>query len=207
MNKLFLEAKGENTPEAHFLKALLSLLNLKEEVTFICMNGIDNLFHETIRNQMLQAQTDGEQVIILADADTAAKGWGFCQRNADIEARMEKQGLKVPYFLYPNHEEDGDVETLIEAAACRDKHQTFFDCFEDYERCVSGDKDPKTGKPRYQSPNLKGKLHTYISAQPLSSKQRNKIGAGDWLFSDTTYWNLNDPALQPLKDFLTAHFR
>ena len=83
-------------------------------------------------------------------------------------------------------------------------HQLFFDCFEDYERCVSGVKD-KSGEPLYNTPNLKGKLHTYMNAQKLSNKLRRKLGTGDWLFDNTNYWNLNAVALQPLKDFLTSH--
>ena len=56
----------------------------------------------------------------------------------------------------------------MEAIARRDLHPVFFDCFEDYERCVSGVKD-EHGQPLYNTPNLKGKLHTYMNAQKLSN--------------------------------------
>ena len=52
----------------------------------------------------------------------------------------------------------------MEFAARRDLHPVFFDCFEDYEKCVSGVKD-SNGQAIYNVPNLKGKLHTYMSAQ------------------------------------------
>lgn len=44
-----------------------------------------------------------------------------------------------------------------------DLHPVFFDCFEDYEKCVTGVKD-EHGLPLYNTPNLKGKLHTYKNA-------------------------------------------
>ena len=82
----------------------------------------------------------------------------------------------------------------------------FFDCFEDYERCVSSVKD-SNGRQFYNVPNLKGKLHTYMSAQRLNSKQRSRLGSGDWLFDDSRFWNLNIVELQPLKDYFRANLK
>ena len=73
-------------------------------------------------------------------------------------------------------------------------HEQWLHCYSDYETCLGN---------HYLTPNLKGKLFTYISAQKtLSNTQRNKLGSGQWLFNDAQYWNLNAPELQPLKDFL-----
>ena len=204
MTKIFIEAEDKTTPEYNFLKALINLHFPTKDVDFKCIGGIGNLFNETNKNQISQAQEVGEQVLILIDADTVTKGYGFEKRKAEIDSNMQALKLSVPYFIYPNNKDDGDVETLMESAARRDLHQVFFDCFEDYERCVSGVKD-KSGEPLYNTPNLKGKLHTYMNAQKLSNKLRRKLGTGDWLFDNTNYWNLNAVALQPLKDFLTSH--
>ena len=170
------------------------------------MNGIGNLFGETILNQISVAQESGEQVLVLADADTVSKGAGYAKRKEDIDRGMGNHALSSPYFLYPDNQKDGDVEELMEKAVRRDLHTAFFDCFEDYEKCVSGIKD-KNGVSRYNVPNLKGKLHIYMTAQKLSRKLRDKLGSGDWLFDESDYWNLDVDALQPLKDFLAAHLK
>ena len=94
----------------------------------------------------------------------------------------------------------------MEFAARRDLHPVFFDCFEDYEKCVSGVKDAN-GQTLYNVPNLKGKLHTYINAQKLSGRSRNKLGSGDWLFDNNDYWDLYVVALQPLKDFMAMNLK
>jgi hypothetical protein len=86
---------------------------------------------------MSQAQAVGDQVLVLIDADTVAKGYGFAKRKADIERGMQSHSITFPYFIYPNNDDDGDVETLMLSAARRDSHPVFFDCFEDYEKCVS----------------------------------------------------------------------
>ncbi len=206
MNKIFIEAKNEKTSECNFLKAFLELHFPEKEIEFICIDGIGNLFNETNVNQMSLAQDEGNQVLILIDADTAAKGYGFVKRNADIDKGMQNLKISFPYFIYPNNHDDGEVETLMVSAARHDLHRIFFDCFEDYERCVSGAKDEK-GQPRYNTPNLKGKLHTYISAQKLSNRSRNKLGSGDWQFSNANYWDLCADDLQPLKDFFAANLK
>lgn len=201
MTKIFIEAKDKKTSEYHFLEAIIRLFFLGKEVDFICMNGIGNLFNETNLNQISLAQESGEQVIVLADADTIAKRQGYAQRKAKIENDMVTHAVSFPYFLYPNNQDDGDVETLMESAARRDLHTVFFDCFEDYEKCVSGTKD-ESGNPIYNVPDLKSKLNTYMRAQKLPRKLRDRFGSGDWLFDNADYWNLNVATLLPLKEFL-----
>lgn len=206
MTKIFIEAQDKTTPEYNFLKAIVDLHFPTKDVDFICIGGVGNLFNETNINQISQAQAIGEQVLVLIDADTVAKGFGFAKRKEDIDNAMQMHQISFPYFIYPNNQNDGEVETLMEAAARRDLHPVFFDCFEDYEKCVSGVKD-QFGQPLYNTPNLKGKLHTYMNAQKLSNKSRRRLGAGDWLFNNTDYWDLNVVALQPLKDFLAVNLK
>lgn len=206
MNKIFIEAESRATPEYNFLKAIIELHFPAKNVDFICIGGISNLFNETNINQINESLIMEDRVLILIDADTAAKGFGFSKRKADIDNNLQLRNLEIPYFIYPNNNNDGDVETLMESAARRDLHKVFFDCFEDYEKCVSGVKD-KFGQPLYNTPNLKGKLHTYMNAQKLSNKLRRRLGSGDWLFSNTDYWDLHADALRPLIDFLSANLK
>ncbi len=206
MNKIFIEAKGKETTEYNFLRAFIDIHFPAKDIEFICINGIGNLFNPANVIEMSKALDEGHQVLILIDADTVAKGYGFARRKADMDRDMQALKFSFPYFVYPNNQDDGEVETLMASAARRDLHPIFFDCFEDYEKCVSGAKDD-LGQPLYNTPDLKGKLHTYMSAQKLSNKLRRRLGSGDWLFSDSRYWDLNSGALQPLKDFLAANLK
>lgn len=207
MNKIFIEAKSNKTPEYHFIRTILDLYFKNYRVDIIPMDGVDNLFNESIRNQISLTQREGDVALIVVDADTSAKKWGYAKRKAYIEAQFNKYGLLCPCFIYPDNCGDGDVEVLMEQAARRDIHGLFFDCFEDYEKCVSGKKDEKTGLPVYITPNRKGKLHTYINAQPLNSQQRRNLGAGNRLFDNQQYWDLTVPALNPLKNFFATYLR
>ena len=206
MNRIFIEAKHQDTSEYHFIATLLKTFFPDKECTIDCIDGIGNLFSETICNQISLAQLSGDQVIILADADTIAKGYGYSVRKQEIDDGMAAKGITFPYFIYPNNSSDGDVEDLMLKAARRDLHKIFFDCFEDYEKCVSGVKDSH-GVPVYNIPNLKGKLHTYMSAQKLSKKYKDRFGRGDWLFDNINFWDLNINDLDSLKAFLEANLK
>ena len=125
MNKIFIEAKKKETPECNFLKTILALFFPEKNVEFVPIVGIGNLFNETIVNQISVAQAMGEQVLVLADADTVSKGWGFKKRKVDIDNGMQNKGINFSYFLYPNNHDDDDVESLMELAAQRNLHKVF----------------------------------------------------------------------------------
>ena len=50
MNKIFIEAKDNKTPEFHFIKAIIESSFPDKVVSIVCMNGIGQLFNETILN-------------------------------------------------------------------------------------------------------------------------------------------------------------
>lgn len=206
MNWIFIEAKNKNTTEYQFISTIIKKFFPDKEVDFITMNGIGNLFKEANVNQIKQAITEEGQALVLIDADTVAKGAGYEKRKQDIDRDSKHHKISFPYFIYPDNQSDGEVETLMEAAARRDLYGEFFDCFERYEMCVSRRKGDD-GLPFYNTPNLKGKLHTYITAQKLSSSLREKLGQGSWLFDREEYWDLTRDALIPLRTFLEKHLK
>lgn len=204
MNRIFIEAAKEETSECNFLKVLISKHFPSAEVEFVTMKGVDNLFNESILNHMRFAANEGDCVMVLLDADTVEKGWGFAKRQKDVTDKMKANGVSFPFFLYPNNCDDGDVEALMESIARKERHQTWWDCFNDYETCVGGCLDDE-GKSKYLVPNRKAKLYTYINSQQLSRKLRDKLGSGNWLFDDERFWDMESEELKPLLDFLKAH--
>lgn len=203
MNTIFIEAEKPETAEHYFLKELMARYFPGVEYEFIHMRGVANLFNETNMNLLRSKTAEGANCLAILDADTVAKGWGYVNRKADIERNQRENDVAFPFFLYPNNAGDGDVETLMESLARKDLHPTFFSCFRQYEMCVGGELDAQ-GNQRYNTPDLKGKLHTYMSAQKLSKAKRNRLGRGDWLFDDPYYWDIGSETVQPLISFLKA---
>ena len=189
---IFIEAKSGKTPEFVFVNALLTHWQLPDfDIT--CVGGKDNLGN--VANKLMEYQLVGEKNILLFDADSPASGGGYCVRHTELQNKLQQLGISADIFLWPNNHDDGEVETLLESIAQRELHHLFFDCFEDYERCVG---------TTYNAPDSKGKLYTYMTAQKgLNKKQRDNLSY-DWLFGDTRFWDIDSPNLAPLKQFLSA---
>jgi hypothetical protein len=206
MNTIFIEAEKPETAEHYFLTALMAKYFSGVEYELIHMRGIANLFNETNMNLLRSKTAEGSNCLAILDADTVAKGWGYACRKADVEHKQQEHGVEFPFFLYPDNASDGDVETLMETLARQDLHPTFFSCFHQYEMCVGGELDAE-GNQRYNTPDLKGKLHTYMSAQKLSNAQHRRLGRGDWMFDDLSYWDLGRDTVLPLVAFLKANLK
>lgn len=206
MNKIFIEAESKKTSEYYFLEAIIRKFFPAIEVQFIFMKGVDNLFNQPILNEIKKAKIEGSQILVLVDADSEEKKWGYKRRKDWIEEGMKEHDVSFPYFIYPNNQNDGLVETLMEAVALYAPNKVFFDCYTDYETCLKNSK--------YNIPSLKGKVYAYAEAQTIYDIQKgeripliNKINSGDWLFDNPDYWNLEVENLQPLKDFFSKFLK
>lgn len=194
MVRLFIEAGHEKTQEYVFLDTLIQYLGFaRKQYEIICVGGKNNLVKAA--NKFKENTLEGGKNLIVFDADTSATGCGFTTTLQRINQELQGNGMQADgIFLFPNNADDGILENLLELLMQKKTHKQWVDCYSDYEACL-GD--------QYLTPDLKGKLFTYISAQKtLSNTKRSKLGSGQWQFNDTRYWNLNAPELQPLKDFL-----
>lgn len=159
------------------------------------VNGYKNLVNviPTIKARC----AEGGKVVIIFDADSLGNNGGYETRKKEIEEVLGENNAQAELFLFPNNEEDGDFETLLEHLIQKEKHTQMLDCYADYETCLGND---------YVHPNLKGKIFTYISAMKMSSSKRRKLGNGEWMFDNAEYWSLESDYLKPLKAFLQQHY-
>ena len=195
MTYIFLETGKPATSEAVFIKTLIENLGYNissNKVEFV--NGYKNLVNviPTIKARCAESG----KVIIIFDADSLGNNGGYETRKKEIEEVLGENNAQAELFLFPNNEEDGDFETLLEHLIQKEKHTQMLDCYADYETCLGND---------YVHPNLKGKIFTYISAMKMSSSKRRKLGNGEWMFDNAEYWSLESDYLKPLKAFLQQH--
>lgn len=90
MNLVFIEAKNNNTSEYNFIKTVLTNFFADKNIEFVCMNGVDNLFNQTIVNRIRQAQDENNKVLVLVDADWPSKGWGYAKRHNCVETLVSR---------------------------------------------------------------------------------------------------------------------
>ncbi|PUD33309.1 hypothetical protein C2S19_01815 [Helicobacter pylori] len=76
---------------------------------------------------------------IIFDADkkeSQEKGAGFDNKLKYIREESKEKGIDFPreqIFLFPNNQDDGDLETLLSEIA---NHKEFINCFESYLDCI-----------------------------------------------------------------------
>lgn len=190
---IYIEAANKNVPETHFLESYIEHIGLND-ISIIPIDGKGNLSFTC--QKIIDDLAEGNKPVILFDADGKWNNGGYKVTMDVINDTIRNNGIneKLDVFLWPNNRDDGDLEMMLENIVQRDKHKLFFDCFNDYEICVS---------KQYDIPNRKGKFHTFMNShKELSSEIKKKFGKGKWLFSNKNYWNWDAPYLTPLCDFL-----
>lgn len=189
MTKIFIETSKKSSSEYVFLDTLLKTLGLTcREI--IPVGGKDNL--ASYSNELIANTLEGGSNIIIFDADNSGEA-----TRSRIAGTFSGEVRIDGIFLFPNNHDDGIFEDLLTQLVNKQSHQTFFDCFSDYAKCL---------EKHYKKPGVKDMLYEYISLQKgLTKQQRERIKRGDWLFDDPGYWDLDADCLLPLKNFLQQH--
>ncbi len=134
----------------------------------------------------------GVQNLVIFDADT------YAETHAYISSINEAQNFD--FFLFPNNESDGDLETLLENII-NPKNRAIFDCWQSYEECLS---------PKFTTPARKTKIYGYLEAILGESKsQKEQIKEIKRDYRNSAHWILDSQQmaiLQPLKLFLDNYF-
>lgn len=196
MITIFLETGKNTTSEYHFVDDFVGKhLGIdSSKYSIECVGGKDNL--ENVTPKFFDNTILGGKNLIIFDADQPSNGGGYESRKDELKTKIKELGIEANLFLFPNNHDNGMFEDLLLHIIQEDSHKTFFDCYNDYERCLG---------EKYEHPNLKGKVFTYISSmKSLTNKARKALGSGDWQFTNNEYWNLDDDYLKPLADFIQA---
>jgi hypothetical protein len=198
MVSIFIESSGGNAIEQPFLQILLKRLG-KTDFNFVNVGGYKKL--QISKNKLLDNQDQGIKNLIVFDADTPQNEGGFKERYNHLKQKLKELGItQYDIFLFPNNQDDGDLEVLLERIINKD-HEGLLKCFEGYEKCIS-----LLGKD-YASPNQKAKMYAYMTAMPKSNKENENFkNKGDWSFQNPQYWQLDSPYLNALRDFFTNVF-
>lgn len=161
---------------------------------------IDTRQGEVFRNNM-KRNASGKNLIIF-DADTDP-----VQRKKDILSWKQKYDINFEVFLFPNSSDPGAVETLLERII-NPANQCVIDCWHEYEKQLGEQHIAWKTPPRPTCPSEKSKIYAYLEAlvgTTKSAKERIKDPNRD--FTIPEHWDLDAPAIQPLKEFLVANLQ
>ena len=163
----------EGEEDRNFLKAYIEFLESSNlNFDLVPIKGKDKLIgrKNDIENDLL----NGSKVSIIFDADSS-----YESTKNEIEKTLND--LNVEIFLFPNNENSGILENLLEQIISPD-HKRIFDCFESYKQCIG----------EYKLPDIKAKIYAYKEALGILTSP----------FADDRHWNFEHASLEPLKNFL-----
>ncbi|EMH06069.1 hypothetical protein HMPREF1407_00428 [Helicobacter pylori GAM244Ai] len=151
-----------------------------------------------------------DKTLIIFDADIKKESQesdaGFDNKLKHIREKFQEKGIDFPkeqIFLFPNNQDDGDLETLLLKIA---KHDEFLKCFEGYLECIKS-------KERYKPIKdiRKSKWYAYLEALCLTdlytkdvfdSKGKIKEKYKEEYEKLKEAIDFNSNSLIPLRDFL-----
>ena len=145
-------------------------------------------------------------VIFDADYDTIEhESGGHLLRSASLLAKVAPYDPSPELFLFPEPGQDGNLEILL-LQLTQPQHQRVLNCYDGYENCLQQFLNDD-GSFYYNAPSTKRRLYDYVKVMPLQGEQweRHHKKGGQKIFENADLWNLNVPAIQPLRDFLDLY--
>ncbi|MGN8490252.1 DUF3226 domain-containing protein [Helicobacter pylori] len=144
-----------------------------------------------------------DKTLIIFDADNYKSNK---KEILTVVSKTKQTISEEQIFLFPNNQDDGDLETLLLKIA---KHDEFLKCFEGYLECIKSKEHYKPIK------NIrKNMLYAYLEALGLENLTKTNIGVFDDKGKikseyEENYKKLTEEAIDfnsksliPLKDFL-----
>ncbi|MGL2636412.1 DUF3226 domain-containing protein [Helicobacter pylori] len=134
----------EGKSDKNFLSWCLDVWEYQAHFDIIHVEGKDQLFSDglckNIKSILNNEDHRYKQVCIIFDADIKEESQesdaGFNNKLKHIREKFKEKGIDFPkeqIFLFPNNQDDGDLETLLLKIA---KHDEFLKCFEGYLECI-----------------------------------------------------------------------
>lgn len=206
--KIFVEGDADKTFIQQYI-AFIKNLNAKDVSTkdIIACGGRTKLwFDKASTNPFGQAIENNITPLIIFDADNSAN-----DTRKEIEQKLGDIGFQpsqYSLFLFPNNQDPGDLEVLLERII-PSKNQPIFECWEKYERCLQLHATPLV-RPApllpLTTPARKTKIYGYLEALlGDSNTEKKKIKERERTYNNPEHWELNSSFLSPLREFLEAH--
>ncbi|WP_231228587.1 DUF3226 domain-containing protein [Helicobacter pylori] len=172
--KILIYTEGKS--DRNFLGWYLNFLECNDHFDIFDTEGKDKLisgdFLEKIKKILKNKHQTYKQVCIIFDADkkeSQESDADFDNKLKHICEKFKEKGINFPreqIFLFPNNQDDGDLEDLLLEIA---NHKEFINCFESYLDCIKKKKHYKPIK------NIrKSKWYAYLEALGLENLYTKK---------------------------------
>lgn len=181
--KIYVEGVTDVNFIRKYLKYLRDLDFGKNDI--IDVKGKDALVYKVEDLNQNSDQLGGINLVIF-DADD-----DFDLRKKQWDDFKRKHSVKFDLFLFPDNSSNGELEDLLCKLMIAKHSVPIFSCFDNFNECLMSNS--------YEPSNIKGRVYAYVDAL---TKDEN-ITPYDFLNSEI--WDLDNVALNPLKEFLRKY--
>ncbi|SFV67866.1 hypothetical protein MNB_SV-3-1335 [hydrothermal vent metagenome] len=148
----------EGQTDKELVKNILAPKLEKTDFEFLGLKGIDSV-KKTIEN-LEELGLSQNSYFAIVDADSS-----FDARNREMEALTKTN--QVPFYIFPNHQDDGDLETLLLSHI--DEENKVIKCFDTYAACVGKYIDNKAKLYAYTTLEYNKRPEQYIQDLTLGN--------------------------------------
>lgn len=141
----------EGKSDQRFLECVTRHLGIEEIEYRTIGTNIDGL--RKMEPELLRSLDAGRRIAAVVDANANVE-----KRNEKLRRIVEEVGVSLnKFFLLPDNQRPGCLETLLEEIAVQ-PHQQIYRCFDEYQNCIS------SMDPAYEMPNDKARIYAYCNA-------------------------------------------
>lgn len=151
----------EGSTDKELVKNLLSPKIENTDFKFLGLKGIDSV-KKTIEN-LEDLGLSQNSYFAIVDADNS-----FHERHDEMNELTKDN--QVPFFIFPNHQDNGDLETLLLSNI---GDNNIIGCFDTYKTCVGKDIDNKAKLYAYTTLEHNKRPEQYIKELDLGNNFNN----------------------------------
>ncbi|MDQ7083791.1 MAG: hypothetical protein Q9M36_02185 [Sulfurovum sp.] len=185
-----LELKEDNRKKQQYL----SIASSSKIIKIFYSGGYTKIKPSKTRIEKLQMDNgikETYKILVIQDADDPTKDDGGVVNRIEY---LNNINIEFQTFLFPNDEDDGDLETLLIKIVKHENYDKSFICYENYVNCVKKISEEKFANELLEDKNrVFNYFRTYYGMEDSKEENRKYI---------LDYWDFKSDALKPLKKFL-----
>ncbi len=166
------------------------------------------------KGQALEGDRDNSRTsLIIFDADSPKNDGGFKIRLQQIRDKIVEiertigNPLLYDIFLFPNHQDDGALENMLENTI-NPANYTVFECWESFEECLNGKENINRGDGKFTIPARKTKIYAYLETLLGETKQeKEQVKDSKRDFRNKVHWDLYREYPLHLKSFFDKYLQ
>jgi len=165
---------------------------ITDKIQIIEIGGCSKLNNDLYVSALIDNYEEGGRNIVIFDADYTGKpngNKGYKACNQKLKNIIQNKGVKFDYFIWPDNQNDGEVEHLLRTLIPNDK-ECIYECINSHQTCLNS-----LPFDNLKIAELKDKVSYYLHTCNLDSRPKKRD------YKNVEYWTLDESKNNKLKLF------